>query len=126
MATPADKTKEVKTALTFRKFKDGDQEWPSLQSRIFTADETDNQEVTLTIAASRAVKILSAESSDPFVTVKLEPVPGSNGKKYRLTAVQNSNTRSGYHFGRILVKTDSRLLPNISIFECGTVGTPGR
>ena len=41
MATPADKTKEVKAGLTFRKFKDGDQEWPSFQSRIFTADETD-------------------------------------------------------------------------------------
>ena len=41
MATPADKTKEVKTGLTFRKYKDGDQEWPSLQSRIFTADATD-------------------------------------------------------------------------------------
>ncbi|MEW6329882.1 MAG: NAD(P)-binding protein [Pseudomonadota bacterium] len=40
MATPADKAKEVK-AFTFRKFKDGDHEWPSLQSRIFTADETD-------------------------------------------------------------------------------------
>ena len=41
MATPADKTKEVKPGLTFRKYKDGDQEWPSLQSRIFTADATD-------------------------------------------------------------------------------------
>ncbi|MCR4345828.1 MAG: NAD(P)-binding protein [Sulfuricaulis sp.] len=41
MATPADKTKEVKAGFTFRKFKDDDQEWPSFQSRIFTADETD-------------------------------------------------------------------------------------
>src|SRR3989338_1379392 len=41
MATFADKTKEVKAGLTFRKYKDGDQEWPSFQSRIFTADETD-------------------------------------------------------------------------------------
>jgi dissimilatory sulfite reductase flavoprotein subunit len=41
MATPADKAKEVKAGFTFRKYKDGDQEWPSFQARIFTADETD-------------------------------------------------------------------------------------
>lgn len=40
MAAP-DKTKEVKSGFTFRKYKDGDQEWSSLQARIFTADETD-------------------------------------------------------------------------------------
>ncbi len=40
MAAP-EKTKEVKPGFTFRKFKDDDQEWPSLQARIFTADETD-------------------------------------------------------------------------------------
>jgi hypothetical protein len=80
------------------------------------------REITLTIGASRAIKILSAESSDPFVSVKLEPVPDSNGKTYKLTAVQRANGRSGYHLGRILVKTDSRLTPHISIFERGTVG----
>ncbi len=41
MAAPADKAKDTKAGFTFRKFKDGDQEWPSFQSRIFTADETD-------------------------------------------------------------------------------------
>src|SRR3990167_4803901 len=41
MATPADKAKGGKAGFTFRMFKDGDQEWPSIQSRIFTADETD-------------------------------------------------------------------------------------
>jgi len=41
MATPADKAKEVKEGFTFRKFKDGDHEWHSLQARIFTADESD-------------------------------------------------------------------------------------
>jgi glutamate synthase (NADPH) small chain len=41
MSAPADKVKDGKPGFTFRKFKDGDQEWPSLQARIFTADETD-------------------------------------------------------------------------------------
>ncbi|HEX9625749.1 MAG TPA: NAD(P)-binding protein [Acidiferrobacterales bacterium] len=41
MSAPADKAKDGKPGFTFRKYKDGDQEWPSFQSRIFTADETD-------------------------------------------------------------------------------------
>src|SRR5512135_3194745 len=40
MAAPANKP-EAKSGHTFRKYKDGDQEWSSLQARIFTADETD-------------------------------------------------------------------------------------
>ena len=40
MATTADKPKSPQEH-TYRRYKDGDQEWPSLQARIFTADETD-------------------------------------------------------------------------------------
>ncbi len=41
MATPANKLKEDKAKHTFRKFKDGDHEWRSMQEKIFIADETD-------------------------------------------------------------------------------------
>ncbi len=40
MAAPAGKA-EPKDGHTFRMFKDGDQEWPSLQARIFRADASD-------------------------------------------------------------------------------------
>lgn len=40
MATTTDKTKGPES-YTQRRYKDGEQEWPSLQARIFTADETD-------------------------------------------------------------------------------------
>ncbi|MFY9317902.1 MAG: NAD(P)-binding protein [Burkholderiales bacterium] len=40
MAAPASKP-EAKSGHTFRKFKDGDQEWKSLQDRIFAGDESD-------------------------------------------------------------------------------------
>ena len=40
MATSADKPKKPEEH-TYRRYKDGDQEWPSLQARIFIADETD-------------------------------------------------------------------------------------
>lgn len=40
MSAPASKP-DAKTGHTFRKYKDGDHEWASLQEQIFTADETD-------------------------------------------------------------------------------------
>ncbi len=42
MATPADKANpQGPTALTFRRYKDGDHTWRSMQAKIFTADATD-------------------------------------------------------------------------------------
>ena len=40
MATPADKTKDTK-GHTWRRYKDGEHEWDSMQEVIFTADATD-------------------------------------------------------------------------------------
>jgi hypothetical protein len=84
------------------------------------------KEVTLTIPAGKSIKILSAESNDPKVSVKLEPVPGSNGQKWKLIAIQKADAKPGYHFGEIVVRTSSRLTPKISIYERGTVAAPGK
>jgi hypothetical protein len=83
------------------------------------------KEVILTIPAGKPIKILSAESSDPQVSVKLEPVPGSNGQKWKLIAIQKADAKPGYHFGEIVVRTSSRLTSKISIYERGTVAAPG-
>ena len=40
MSAPPNKP-DAKSGHTFRMFKDGDQEWPSMQARIFTADASD-------------------------------------------------------------------------------------
>ncbi len=84
------------------------------------------KEVILTIPAGKPIKILSAESNDPKVSVKLEPVPGSNGQKWKLIAIQKADAKPGYHFGEIVVRTSSRLTPKISIYERGTVAAPGK
>jgi NADPH-dependent glutamate synthase beta subunit-like oxidoreductase len=41
MATPIKPATGAKTGPTYRRFKDGDHEWRSLQEKIFVADETD-------------------------------------------------------------------------------------
>ena len=78
------------------------------------------KEILLTVPESKQVKILSAESKDSKVAVKLEPVPGANGKKVKLIVIRKANVKPGYHFGQIVIKTDSRLSREFSIYESGT------
>lgn len=78
------------------------------------------KEVLLTIPAEKPIRILSATSTDSRVAARLEPVPGGNGKKVRLIVIRKPNVKPGYHFGHIIVKTDSRLAPEFTIYESGT------
>lgn len=84
------------------------------------------KEIILAVPTGKSVEILGAESKDPAVAVKLEPVPGSGGRKWKLTAIQKAESGTGYHYGKIMVKTNSRLAPNISIPERGEVIAPGK
>lgn len=79
------------------------------------------KELLITIPPERSVKVLSVASTDQYVTVKLEPVPGSNGKKVKLMATQKPDTKPGYHFGMVVVKTSSTLTPELKIPVRGNV-----
>ncbi len=74
------------------------------------------KEVIITLPAEKSIKVLSAESTEESVTVKLEPVPDSDGKKIRLIATQRPGGKIGYHLEKITVKTTSRLTPELSIY----------
>lgn len=84
------------------------------------------KEVTLTLPAGKSIKILRADTTDLRVVVKLEPVPGSSGQKWKLVAVQKADAKPGFHFGEIVVRTSSRLNPKITIYERGTLVAPGK
>ena len=79
------------------------------------------KELLITIPPEKSVKVLSAESTDQYVAVKLEPVAGSNGKQVKLTATQKADTKPGYHFGMVVVKTSSALTPELKIPVRGNV-----
>ena len=79
------------------------------------------REVLVTLPAGKSIKILSAASTDPNVDVRLEPLPGSEDRKLRLIAIQRADAKPGDHFGTIVLKTNSRLTPNITIYERGSV-----
>lgn len=74
------------------------------------------QEVIVTVAAGRSIKILSAESTDESVIAKLESVPDSQGKKVKLTATHKGDGKFGYRLESIVVKTSSYLTPELSIY----------
>lgn len=79
------------------------------------------KELFITIHPERSVKILSAESSDPNVTVKLEPLPDTKGKRLKLIAIQKADTKEGYHFGALSLRTSSPHTPEIKISVRGMV-----
>jgi hypothetical protein len=89
---------------------------PSIYFENVPKGEEVTKEVILTIAAERSIKILSAESSDESVTVRLEPVPGSDGKKVKLIATHRSDGKIGYRFESITIKTTSYVTPELSIY----------
>jgi hypothetical protein len=79
------------------------------------------KEVILTVARGKSIRILSALSKIPAITAKLDSVPGSNGKKWRLIAMHKANTKPGAFSGPIVVKTDSRLTPEFSVYVRGVI-----
>jgi hypothetical protein len=86
---------------------------------IFFGNVTKDKEVIKEISASVVVdspaELLSAESTDPSVTVRLTPVAGSNGKQYKLIATLKAGAKEGYHSGTIAIKTSSHYLPEVKI-----------
>ena len=74
-----------------------------------------SKELLVTIPPDKNVRILSAESTDDNFTARLEPVPESNGKKYRLFVKLKATAAEGYHPATIVVKTSSSRSPEIKI-----------
>lgn len=79
------------------------------------------RELVITLPSEKPVSILSAQSTDQSVSVRLEPVSDSHGKKVKLIAAQRADAKEGYHFGTILIKTTSALTPELRIPVRGTV-----
>jgi hypothetical protein len=82
------------------------------------------KELVITVAEGKEAKPLSAETTDQSVSVKLEPMAGSGGRKFRLNVTQKSDAKDGYHYGVILVKTSSPLSPELKIPVRGFVVAP--
>ena len=74
------------------------------------------KEVILAVPAEKFIKILSAESTDESVVVRLEPEPDSEGKKVKLSATHKGDGKFGYRLETITVKTTSNITPELSIY----------
>ncbi|MBP1597005.1 MAG: hypothetical protein H6Q05_2382 [Acidobacteria bacterium] len=80
-----------------------------------------SKEILVTIPPDKAIELVSAISTDENVTVRLEPVAGSSGKKVKVIAVQKPTAPEGYHFGNLVIKTTSKLRPELKISVRGIV-----
>lgn len=79
------------------------------------------REIIITVQSPKPVNLLSVESNDPQVAVNLEPIPNSDGKKYKLKAIQKADAKEGYHYGTFTIKTTSDSKPILQIPERGNV-----
>jgi Protein of unknown function (DUF1573) len=80
-----------------------------------------SKEIVITIVGERPLKLLSAVSTDDNVRVKLQPVPGSGGKSFKLLSIRKPDGKPGHHFGNIVVKTSSTYKPELRIPVAGMV-----
>jgi hypothetical protein len=84
------------------------------------------QELIITIPDDKAVKLLSADSTDQSIAVKLEAIPGTNDKKFKVVATLKADAKDGYHFGSIIIKTTSKTTPELKVPIRGmVVANPG-
>ena len=88
---------------------------PSIFFDNVPAGEEATREIIITVAAERPIMILSAESNEKSVSVRLESIPDSEGKKVKLIATLKSDGKIGHRFGSIIVKTTSYLTPEKKI-----------
>jgi hypothetical protein len=79
------------------------------------------KEILVTIPPNKPFTLLEASSTDASVTVKLEPVAGSNGKQFKVIALQKADAAEGFHNGAIVIKTTSSAKPELQIPVRGLV-----
>jgi hypothetical protein len=84
------------------------------------------KEVIVMVTPGKSLKILGVRSTDPRVAARLEPAPGSDITKCRLIVMQKPDAKPGDHFGQIIIKTNSRYSPEITIHESGSIAAPAR
>jgi len=82
------------------------------------------RELIVTIPPEKSLRVLSVESTDPYVAARLETPPDSGGHRFRIIAVHKADAPEGYHFGLLVIKTTSSLSPEIKVPVRGIVTPP--
>jgi hypothetical protein len=62
-----------------------------------------------------SVRPIDARSTDPAFSASIERVPSHGDVRFRLVAVQEPFLLRGWHYGNILVRTNSSFLPELRV-----------
>lgn len=73
------------------------------------------KEILLEISPERSIRLLGATSTDGHFAARLEPVPGSDNKKFRIIGVQKPAAGEGMRHGIIVIRTSSQWKPELKI-----------
>jgi hypothetical protein len=77
------------------------------------------KEIIMTFPAGKAIRILSTKSTDPNISARVETLPGGDERKMKLVAIHKAKARSGSNYGEIIIRTDSRRTPKLTIYTWG-------
>jgi len=84
------------------------------------------KEITLSVPPDKAIRILSAFSTNENVKVELETIPDTGGNEMRLILTVVATAKEGYYFGNVVIKTTSALNPQVMIPVRGFIKAEGR
>jgi hypothetical protein len=79
------------------------------------------KEILVEISPEKPIRLFGATSTDGHFAARLEPVPGTDDKKFRIIGVQKPTAGEGTHQGTILIKTSSPWKPELKIPVRGIV-----
>lgn len=77
------------------------------------------------VPAGKQAEVLGARATESAFGVKVEAVPGSGGKKYKVSVTLKADASEGFHIGTIVLKTSSKLKPEVKIPVRSNI-VPGR
>lgn len=83
-----------------------------------------SKDLLVEISPERTIRLLGVTCGGDF-TARLEPLPGSEDKKIRVIAVLEPMSVEGMHQGTIVIKTTSRLKPELKIPVRGIIKKSG-
>ncbi len=84
-----------------------------------------SKEVLVEVAPDQPVTLTNIAATGDDFNARLEPVAGSNGKKFKVIAVLKPTAVEGWHQGTIVIKTSSRMKPEVTISLRGIVKKVG-
>ncbi len=79
------------------------------------------KEIRIKLSTEKPIRLLGATSTDGHFAARLEPIPETDDKEFKIIGMQKPTAGEGTHQGTILIRTSSQWKPELKIPVRGTV-----